>query len=53
MHVGPCETGDTTSQSPWAWIGGQGFAPAGPPAEVYSSNPEERLTEVRIPVSKL
>lgn len=51
--MGPYETVDTTSESLWAWIGDQGFAPAGPPAEVYSSNPEERLTEVRLPVSKL
>lgn len=58
MHVGPYETIERTYESLWAWIGGQGHAPAGPPAEVYFSDPEETrpeeyLTEVRVPVLKL
>lgn len=57
MHVGPYETVDATYTSLWAWIAGQGYAPAGPPAEVYFSDPadtrpEDYLTEVRIPVGK-
>lgn len=57
MHEGPyerlCETYEQLSQ----WLAEQGYRVAGPPLEIYYSDPdetppEEYLTEVQIPVEK-
>ncbi len=55
MHHGPYETVAPTYDEMWAWIGGNGYQIAGPPMEIYYSDPnkvppEEYLTEIQIPV---
>jgi len=56
-HVGPYETLAETYDPLVQWIGGQGYEIAGPPEELYFSDPEEvppseYVTEVRFPVVK-
>ena len=57
MHVGPFEDVATTYAALMAWIPAHGYAIAGPPEEVYLSDPaetpaEELQTEVHFPVRK-
>jgi AraC family transcriptional regulator len=56
MHTGPYEGIAETYGSLARWLIGQGYAMAGPPEEVYFSDPdqvppEEYLTEIRFPVA--
>jgi effector-binding domain-containing protein len=58
MHRGPYEGIGSTYGAVMAWIGQHGYQVAGPPGEVYLTDPqevapEELLTEVRIPVIKM
>jgi effector-binding domain-containing protein len=55
MHVGPYETVAPTYEMLFGWIMANGYRPAGPPMEVYYSDPatvapEEYRTEIRVPV---
>lgn len=55
MHVGPYETVAPTYEMLFKWIAQGGYHPAGPPMEVYYSDPatvspEKYRTEVRVPV---
>ncbi len=55
MHTGPYETVEPTYNEIWAWIGENGYLMAGPPMEIYYSDPadvppEEYLTEIQMPV---
>lgn len=57
MHKGPYETVGPTYEEMWAWIGGNGYQIAGPPMEIYFSDPnkvlpEEYLTEIQMPVMR-
>jgi effector-binding domain-containing protein len=57
MHEGPYETAGPTYERLFAWIAEQGYRVAGPPREIYYSDPEEvppeeYLTEVQIPVAR-
>jgi len=56
-HVGPYETIPETYEPLVQWIAGHGYEIAGPPEELYFSDPEEvppseYVTEVRFPVAK-
>ena len=56
-HRGPYETVAKTYDELMAWIEANGFAIAGPPEELYFSDPQitapaDYLTEIRIPVAK-
>ncbi len=56
MHRGPYESVGPTYESVWAWIGARSYTVAGPPMEIYYSDPakvppEEYLTEIQIPVA--
>jgi AraC family transcriptional regulator len=58
MHTGPYELLPETYDPLMQWVHGQGYAVSGPPEEVYFSDPdqvppEQYLTEVRLPVTKL
>ncbi|MDO8880518.1 MAG: GyrI-like domain-containing protein [Coriobacteriia bacterium] len=55
VHTGPYETVAPTYDALWTWIAAQGYRPAGPPMEVYYSDPatvapEDYMTEIRIPI---
>ncbi len=55
MHKGPYETVAPTYEDLWTWIGANGYRIAGPPMEIYFSDPnkvapEEYLTEIQMPV---
>jgi len=57
MHHGPYETVAPTYDEMWVWIGANGYIVAGPPMEIYYSDPnkvppEEYLTEVQMPIAK-
>lgn len=57
MHKGPFEEVGTTYGALVGWITENGYEIAGPPTEVYLSDPAETppgelLTEVRFPVRK-
>lgn len=57
MHRGPYEDVGRTYDRLMTWIGEQGYEVAGPPMEVYYSDPDEvapedYLTEVRLGVRK-
>jgi len=57
MHTGPYELLRDTYDPLMQWVAGQGYVIAGPPEEVYLSDPdevppEEYLTEVRLPVAR-
>lgn len=56
MHKGPYETVAPTYEAMWAWLGANGYTIAGPPMEIYFSDPntvppEETLTEIQMPVT--
>ena len=56
-HRGPYETVEPTYMSLTRWVADEGYDIAGPPEEVYFSDPnevppEEYATEVRFPVRK-
>lgn len=58
MHRGPYESIKPTYDALTTWIAEQGYAIAGPPVEVYYSDPvdtapDEYLTEVRFPVREV
>lgn len=55
MHRGPYDSIKPTYDALTTWIAEQGYAIAGPPVEIYYSDPadtppDEYLTEVRFPV---
>jgi AraC family transcriptional regulator len=57
MHRGPYETVNETYEELTSWIDHNNFAVAGPPEELYFSDPgttapADYLTEVRLPISK-
>lgn len=57
MHKGPYETIEPTYHALAQWVTDEGYDMAGPPEEIYYSDPantppEEYLTEVLFPVSK-
>ena len=57
MHRGPYDTVESTYSRLGSWIFAQGYTMAGPPMEIYLSDPddtppEEYLTEIRFPVAK-
>jgi effector-binding domain-containing protein len=57
MHRGPYETVGATYEQLAHWIVAEGYQMAGPPQELYLSDPnevppEEYLTEIRFPVTK-
>jgi effector-binding domain-containing protein len=57
MHRGPYENVAETYEKLDHWVAAEGYAMAGPPQEVYFSDPnevppEEYLTEVRFPIVK-
>lgn len=56
MHQGPFETVASTYEILEAWVPANGYAFAGPPEELYYSDPattapEEYLTEIRFPIA--
>lgn len=54
LHVGPYDTIGAAYEALWAWIPEHGYAAAGPPREVYLSEPgtppEQIRTIVEVPV---
>jgi len=55
IHTGPYETVGPTYEEMRAWITGHGYQIAGPPKEIYYSDParvspEEYVTEIQMPV---
>lgn len=57
VHRGPYETLGETYEKLEHWVAAEGYTMAGPPQEVYFSDPnevppEEYLTEVRFPITK-
>lgn len=57
MHVGPYETIEPTYRELGKWVAEQGYQLAGPPEEIYFSDPnelppEEYVTEIQFPVTK-
>jgi AraC family transcriptional regulator len=57
LHRGPYESIEPTYRALDGWIEEQGYLVAGPPREVYMSDPEsvppeEYLTEVQVPVQQ-
>lgn len=57
IHKGPYDSVAGTYETMWAWIGENGYEPAGPPMERYLNDPgeaapEEYLTEILMPISK-
>lgn len=57
MHKGPYETIEPTYRELAQWVADEGYAMAGPPEELYYSDPavtppEEYLTEILFPVRK-
>jgi effector-binding domain-containing protein len=57
LHHGPYETLEVTYGELMSWIAANGYHVAGPPEEVYFSDPAEvspddHLTEIRLPVSR-
>ena len=55
MHHGPYDEVEDAYRELIAWVGGHGYVLAGPPQEVYFSDPDEvppeqYLTEIRFPV---
>jgi effector-binding domain-containing protein len=57
MYRGPCDQIAPTYDEMSAWIGANGYSIAGPPEEIYISDPattpaSEYLTEIRFPVEK-
>lgn len=58
MHKGPYDTIETTYRDLQAWVDANDYSMAGPPEELYYSDPavtppEEYLTEIQFPVIKL
>jgi effector-binding domain-containing protein len=58
MHVGPYDSIPPTYAAAMQWMAARGYRMAGPPMERYYSDPavvppEEYLTEVLLPVSKV
>ena len=58
MHKGPYDQIGPVYEQLYGWLGQQGYRPAGPPRELYFSDPEEvppeeYLTEVQMPVAKV
>jgi effector-binding domain-containing protein len=55
MHKGPYESVGPAYETMWSWMTGRGYSPAGPPMELYYSDPnkvppEEYLTEIQMPI---
>jgi effector-binding domain-containing protein len=56
VYTGPYDGVGPTYEAMWAWIRANGYVPAGPPMEVYHSDPEdtppeESVTEILMPVA--
>jgi effector-binding domain-containing protein len=56
LHVGPYDAIGASYEAMFAWVGAHGLAPAGPPREVYLSEPgtppDQIRTIVELPVTE-